>query len=185
MYLLKLCLLSLTLTQVCSDFIQTFTGSTGWLRSVTGTSNNLTTLIYTGSWDGYVRKYDYSTGQQLQSFVNTGFVYQVLFSQIYGIFAASQDRAVRQWNNNGQLLNTMWGHRDQVCAVVIIGTFIYSGKLFINGQISNFNIGSADHDIIKWTLPNGNWASTLRGHTGTVWSLATYGNYLFSGAGGM
>ena len=98
------------------------------------------------------------------------------------ILSGSEDKTIKIWTRDGQLKNTLTGHKGSVNAIKLFFSYgklirfgIYKIKIFrfikIKKSINAILSGSSDFTIKIWGLISGSCLNTLNGHSEAVLCL--------------
>lgn len=170
------------------QLLHTLTESPGSVVSVAISPDGQ--MIASGSVeDKVIRVWNLRSGKLLHSL--TGHSYQIwsiaFCSDSQTLISSSTDKTIRIWDvSKGQLLRTLSGNLNIVRSVAVspfgstIASGNYSNKDLIGGESSTQD----DATIKLWNRNTGELLRTLKGHSGTVSSLAIdpFGHIIASGS---
>ncbi|HEX2910043.1 MAG TPA: NB-ARC domain-containing protein [Chloroflexia bacterium] len=120
-------------------------------------------LVAGGCYDGEIRVWEVSSGQQLlECKGHQGVVWSVAFSPDGKWLASgSLDHTVKLWDvASGECYMSLEGHTNWIWSVA----FSPDGKHLASGSL--------DHTVKLWKLPGGTCIETLQRHEGEVWAVA-------------
>jgi len=99
----------------------------------------------------------------------TGAVRSVYLSYDNKLIAAGyEDGKIRFWNESGECLNILEGHRGRVTSLSITGDMAVSAGI--------------DRSIKIWHMPSATLIKTLEGHSDEIWNLVVDGNNIYTGS---
>jgi WD40 repeat protein len=175
------------------------------IKELIGHTNHVTELVKieedilaSGSYDGSIKVWNYTSGQLLQTLVCDTIVTD-LVSLRNGHLASCSGRMIQIWNQSGQCETTLQGHESLVeCITLMADDLLASASLDKTIRVWNLTtshqtltlhadlvrclvlldterrqLASGDYDnLIKlWNLETGALLSYLSGHTGSITSL--------------
>ena len=153
------------------DLIHKLQGHQGgvWALTATKYTNGHFDYLVTGSTDRCLIVWNLDTGERLFDLV--GHSSTVRCVEIIGeyIISGSRDCTLRVWSlTTGQLIHILTGHTGSVrCLAVFLNKYIVSG--------------SYDCTLRVWDITRGVCMSVCEGNNGKVYSIATSGEFIFSG----
>lgn len=185
--------------------IQEFRGHVGKVYRTEMKGNRL----ITSGWDNTSRVWDIDSGECIHILKgHTYAVYSSVITEDEHYITGSSDGTIRIWDNNGNQVNMIEYHQDEVFHLETQGDLVVSASG--DGVCGVFNYktgetvalfddhtdqvwtvlihnnlvitGSADNTIKIWSLDTKECLDTLEGHEDNVKDLAISGHYLVSGA---
>jgi WD40 repeat protein len=170
------------------QLLHTLTEGSGIIVSVAISPNGQ--MISSASIENRTIKiWDLRSGKLLHSLNGHSYpIWSIAFSpDSQNLISSSVDRTIKIWDvSKGQLLRTLTGHSNIVKAVAISahGSVIASGS-YSNKDVTGGVSSTEDDSTIKiWNRNTGELLRTLKGHSGTISSLAIdpFGHILASGS---
>ncbi len=149
----------------------TLSGHDNWVRSVAFSSDGQ--RIISGGDDNTVRIWDASDGKCLNIlYGHDNRVWSVAFSLDGKLIASgSDDQTVRTWDaSDGKCLNMVGGYSNWILSVAFSPES--SSSALVKGVGGFLASGGEDKVIRIWDLHTRKIATTLRGHTSRIWSVA-------------
>lgn len=125
-----------------------------------------------GCWDGYVYRYDDSTGKRLASYRHKAYGFKSFVSpDQYPVIALAVDSEHHIMASGGEGPIWLWSLTQGIAIQKLMGHTAYVRCLAFSSPDWLIS-GSADTTIRLWHLPEGTPGAVLTGHSDTVTSLA-------------
>ncbi|MFB2934605.1 trypsin-like peptidase domain-containing protein [Aerosakkonemataceae cyanobacterium BLCC-F154] len=168
--------------------LHTLTETPGLIVSVAISPDGQT--IASGSVeDRVIRIWNLHSGKLLHSLTGHSYpIWSIAFTpDSQTLVSSSVDRTIKIWDvSKGQLLRTLTGHLNIIKSVAVspYGAIIASGTYSNKDVTGGVNSTEDDSTIKIWNRNTGELLRTLKGHSGTISSLAIdpFGHILASGS---